>query len=195
VASENTPPLIPTLGVSLASEVQFAPPLPIFPPSDKLTANNSPTSDITYRTHALSIVKESTDELSLGSLEEGSVISAASGTNSLMSLGVASLSSISSAGVGLPIPVDGSMPMSFASSSINATTTTKEKEKEYSQLKRELRKWKADFIAAMGREPVASDFPDIEQDVKLKIARKNQLSKDLDGLRSKKSKKDTSEKD
>jgi len=154
-------------------------------------------NESTNLTRAPPLVEETTaqvDELTLGSLEENSVISVASGTNSLISLGMESLSSISSVGLGLPIPIDGSVPTNINNSSSNAATT-KEKEKEYSHLKRELRKWKADFIAAMGRDPVASDFPDIDQDVKLKIARKNQLSKELDGLRSKKPKKEATEKE
>mmetsp|Transcript_21302 Transcript_21302/g.29505 ORF Transcript_21302/g.29505 Transcript_21302/m.29505 type:complete len:344 (+) Transcript_21302:1119-2150(+) len=195
--AETPPPLIPSLGTVLSSETQFTPPLPAFSLPNNSFANNVRVNESTNLTRAPPLVEETTaqvDELTLGSLEENSVISVASGTNSLISLGMESLSSISSVGLGLPIPIDGSVPTNINNSNGNAATT-KEKEKEYSHLKRELRKWKADFIAAMGRDPVASDFPDIDQDVKLKIARKNQLSKELDGLRSKKPKKEATEKE
>jgi hypothetical protein len=66
---------------------------------------------------------------------------------------------------------------------------------EYNQLKKDLKKWKAEFVAANGREPTVADFNDLDHALKVKIARKNQLKKILgdaanntSGMSSRKSK-------
>jgi hypothetical protein len=76
---------------------------------------------------------------------------------------------------------------SLASISTGASSSYP-KEKEYKQLKKDLRKWKAEFSASYGRDPVASDFPNIDNEIKEKISRKNQLSKELEDSRAKRSK-------
>ncbi len=50
---------------------------------------------------------------------------------------------------------------------------------EYNQLKKDLKKWKGEFVAANGREPTVADFNDLDHALKVKIARKNQLKKIL----------------
>ena len=76
---------------------------------------------------------------------------------------------------------------SLASMSTGASSAVP-KEKEYKQLKKDLRKWKAEFVASYGRDPVASDFPNIDNEIKEKISRKNLLSKEIQEARIKRSK-------
>lgn len=51
---------------------------------------------------------------------------------------------------------------------------------EYNTLKKELKKWKSEFVAENNREPTIADFNDLDHTLKVKIARKNQLKKILD---------------
>ena len=82
---------------------------------------------------------------------------------------------------------------SLSSTGSKRAPKDREKEKEYSQLKRELRKWKADFVMVHGRDPEAKDFPIIEDVIKEKISRKNQLAKELEGTRRKKTGKNSAD--
>lgn len=51
---------------------------------------------------------------------------------------------------------------------------------ELNQLKRELRKWNASFMKKHGRMPGADDFADFDEEIKVKLFRKNQIKKLLD---------------
>lgn len=59
----------------------------------------------------------------------------------------------------------------------DAMASPEELQAEYALLKKDLKKWRQDFIDANGRAPSIDDFQTLENDVKMKIARRNQLKK------------------